>query len=135
MNPIFLNGDAGCGKSFLVNFIYQVLTKTLSYGNSSVDKTEVLLIYIYALNILVGHLGETLPLLNDKMKSSLRNRLSNLKVIIIDEISMASNYLLYYVHMRLNAIFGCITNEPFAGITVIAVGDFFLLPTVGGRPV
>ena len=31
--------------------------------------------------------------------------------------------------------FGCLDNEPFAGITVIAVGDFFQLPPVGGRPV
>lgn len=38
-----LNGDAGCGISFLKKVIYQVLTKTLPYGISSVDKTKVLL--------------------------------------------------------------------------------------------
>ena len=40
---IFLSGDAGCGLSFLTKVIYQALTKTLSYGISSVDKTKVLL--------------------------------------------------------------------------------------------
>ena len=69
------------------------------------------------------------------MKSSLRNKLSDLKVIIVYEISMVSNDLLFYVHLRLNEIFGSVNNEPFVGITVITVGDFFQLPPVGGKPV
>ena len=40
---IFLTGNAGCGKSFLMNVLYQSLTKILSYGNVSLDKTKVLL--------------------------------------------------------------------------------------------
>lgn len=69
------------------------------------------------------------------MKSSLRNRLSDLKVMIIDEISMVSSDLLFYVHLRLNEIFGLVNCEPFAGVTAIAVGDFFQLPQVAGKPV
>ena len=144
-----MTGDADCGKSLLMKVIYQALTKTLSYGNSSVHNPKVLLMaptgvaainidgttIHTALNIPVGHFGKNLPSLNDKMKSSLRSRLSDLTVIIIDEISMVSNDLLYYVHLRLNKIFGCVTNESCAGIPVIAVGDFFQLPPVGERPV
>ena len=66
------------------------------------------------------------------MKCSLRNHLSDLKVIIIDEISMASNELWFYVHLRLNEIFGSVNNDPFSDITVTVVGD---LPPVGGFPV
>ena len=51
----------------------------------------------------------------------MRNRLFELKVIIIDEISMVSNALLL---LRLVEIFDCTNNTPFAGITIIAVGDF-----------
>ena len=40
---IFLTGNAGCGKSFLMNMLYQSLTKILSYGNVSLDKPKVLL--------------------------------------------------------------------------------------------
>ena len=40
---IFLTGNAGCGKSFLMNVLYQSLTKILSYGNVSLDKPKVLL--------------------------------------------------------------------------------------------
>ena len=61
--------------------------------------------------------------------------MSDLKVIIIDEISMVSNDLLYYVHLRLNEIFGCATNEPFVGITVIAVDDSLQLAPVREKPV
>ena len=111
---IFLTGDAGCGKSFLMKVMYQSLTKFFSYGNVSLDKPKVLFmvpIGVFAinidgttihtaLNIPVDHFGKNLPSLSDKM-STLRNRLSDLKVIIIDEISMVSNNLLYYIHLRL----------------------------------
>ena len=88
-----------------------------------------------AFNIPVGHFGSNLPPLSNKMKSSLRNRLSELKIIIIDEISVVSNNLLFYVDLRLNKIFATVKDKPFAGISVITVGDFFQLPPVGGRPV
>ena len=63
------------------------------------------------------------------MKPSLRNRLSDLKVIIIDKISMVSNDLLFYIHLRFNEILGSITQEPFPGLIVIAIGDFFSIAT------
>ena len=44
----------------------------------------------------------------DKMKYSLRNHLSDLKVDVIDEIKFLSNELLFY--MRLNEIFGSLNN-------------------------
>ena len=40
---IFLTGNAGCGKSFLMKVIYQPLTKTLSYGAVVIKKPKVLL--------------------------------------------------------------------------------------------
>ena len=36
-----------------------------------------------------------------------------------------SNNMLFYVHLRLNNIFGTVNNKPFAGISVITVVDFF----------
>lgn len=58
------------------------------------------------------------------MKSSLRNRLSDTKVIIIDEISMVSNNLLCYIYIKLNEIFDLVIYEPFPGLAVIALRDF-----------
>ena len=105
----FLTGAPGCGKPFSMKVMYQSLTKILSYRNVSVDKPKVLLMVpagvaavnidggtIHtALNIPTGHFGKNLPSFSDARKNTLRNRLSDLKVIIIDEISMVSNNLLY----------------------------------------
>ena len=65
-----------------------------------------------ALGIPVGHFGTKLPTLHDNMTCSLRNHLSDLEVIVIDEISMVSNELLFYVHLLLNEIFGSVNNDP-----------------------
>ena len=139
---IFLTGKAGCWKFFLMKVLYQYLTKTLSYGNVSVDKPKILPMsptgvaavsvdgtaIHTALNIPLGSFRKNLPPLGDRMKTSLKNKLSDLKVIIVDKISMVSNDLLFYNHLRLNEMFGSVNNEPFAGITVTTVGDFFQLP-------
>ena len=77
-----------------------------------------------ALNIPIGSFGKNLPPLGDKMKSSFKNK-PDQKVIIVDEISMVSNDLLFYVHLILNEIFGSVNNESFVKITLITLGDFF----------
>ena len=68
------------------------------------------------------------------MRSSFRNRLSDINVIIIDEISMVSCDLLFHVHLWLAEILGSVNDQPFAGVSVITVGNFFQLPSVGGKP-
>ena len=82
---IFVTGDAGCGKSFLIKIMYQALIKVFSYGNVSLDKAKVLFMAptgvatiniddttIYtALNIPVGHFGKSAPSLSHKMRSTL----------------------------------------------------------------
>ena len=47
---------------------------------------------------------------------------------------MVYNDLLFHVHLRLTEIFGSVNDQPFAGVSVIAVGDFFQLPPLGGKP-
>ena len=55
--------------------------------------------------IPVGNFHKSIPKLNDKKRSTLRHKLSEERVILIDEISMFSNYLLLHIHQRLNEIF------------------------------
>ena len=85
-----------------------------------------------ALGINVG--GKLYPL-NDRQRGILRNKLAEVKFIIIDEISMVSNVLLYQVHQRLNEIYGCSAELPFAGLPVLACGDLYQLPPVKGAPI
>ena len=86
------------------------------------------------LNVPVGFSGKHLPPLNDKMRSMLRNRLLEVKVIT-DKVSMVSNDLLLHIQLWLTEIFASEGNFPFAVITVIAVGDILQLPPVIARPV
>ena len=115
---IFLTGNAGCGKSFLREVLYQSLFKTFSFRNSELEKTRVVLLVptvvapinivgttIHTgLNVPVGCFGKHLPPLSDKMRSMLRYRLFEVKIIIIDEVSIVSNDLLLHIHLRLTEI-------------------------------
>ena len=87
-----------------------------------------------ALHIPVGNFKKHLPALNGKLRSSLRYKFSKVKAIIIDEISMVSNDLLFHNHLRLLEIFGCLNNTPFACLSII-VRDFLQLAPVRAKTV
>lgn len=71
--------------------------------------------------------------LSGEQLSSMRAKLGNLSLLIIDEISMVGADHLYTVHRRLSEIIT--SDEPFGGISVLAVGDLSQLPPVAQRPV
>ena len=48
----------------------------------------------------------------------------------MDEISMISNIRLYQIHCRACEIFSVSIDIPFAGLTVILLGDLHQLPPV-----
>ena len=72
---------------------------------------------------------DDLPL-SDKSLAMFRQNLSELKLIIIDEMSMMGSDMLYRIHLRLKQIFQ--TDELFGGKTIILVGDLLQLPPVKG---
>ena len=141
---IFLTGKAGCGKSHLIKTIYHSVTKTLSYRGNEPDKPRVMLLaptgiaainiggntIHSALHIPINIYGKTVPKLSDKVRSSLRNKLSELRLLIIDEVSMVGNKLLTYIDQRLVEILGCSPELAFGGISIIFSGDFHQLPPI-----
>ena len=147
---IFLTGSAGCGKSHLINTLYHTLTKALAYHARNSNDIKVLTLAptgVAAVNVdgntIHSALGipvncnysKNVPKLSDKKRSMLRNKLSELCVIIIDEISMVSNKLLLFIHQRLVEIFGCNYDLPFAGVSIIVCGDFYQLPPIQQKPI
>ena len=56
---------------------------------------------------------------NDKMKANLRNKLSEVKMILIEEISMLLRDLFYKIHDRFTKILLCCNLETFAGISIV----------------
>ena len=76
------------------------------------------------------------PALLGKPLAEAQTQLANLKLIIIDEVSMVSSQMLHNINKKLSEIFN--TNEltePFANISIVLVGDLLQLPPVQGSVV
>ncbi|KAG2203380.1 hypothetical protein INT47_010078 [Mucor saturninus] len=58
--------------------------------------------------------------------------LKDLKVLIIDKISMVGDVIFSWIDKRLRDIFG--SSLPFGGISVIVLGDFYQLSPVASSP-
>ena len=142
----FLSGGAGVGKSRLIKVIYQSLIRyfgKLPGGNP--DDLVVLLCaptgkaafniggmtLHSALGLPVNQYSGPLPSLGSDTGNTLATKLHNLKLIIIDEISMVGAKMLNTISTRLCQIFK--SKEPFGGISILAVGDLNQLPPVADR--
>ena len=79
--------------------------------------------------------GDNVPPLSDHKKTQLRMLLSELKMVIIDEISMVANTTLLHIHQRLKEIFATPNSQLFAGISMIAVDDLYQLPPIRRKPI
>lgn len=144
----FLNGGAGVGKSLGIRAIVQsVLRFFNSQPGNDPSKLPVIVMAFTgraAFNVLgmtIHHTLRMAPLQkhvgNSLMKdldastlNTLRSKLSQLKLIIIDEISMVSVQMLYQIDQRLRQIFAVDTD--FGGIPILVVGHFRQLPPIGG---
>ena len=66
-------------------------------------------------------------------KGALRNRLSEVKFLITDELSMVLSDLWTDIDERLGEIFAMIPKKAFAGLSVMTVLDVLQLPPVRGK--
>ncbi|XP_062577465.1 uncharacterized protein LOC134239308 [Saccostrea cucullata] len=143
---IFVTGGAGTGKSHLIKTIQYEASRVFEKTLLTPSDLSVLLTAFTgtaAFNIggnTIHHvfsLTKALPIpyepLKEQTLSAMRVKLASLQILVIDEVSMVFKRLLYYIHERLVQIKKC--KEPFGGISIIAVGDFFQLPPVKQRKV
>jgi hypothetical protein len=143
---LFLTGGAGVGKSVLLLAVAQMLMRhfrvKLNIGVQDTDKPTVL-IMSYTCNAAFNVSGNTVHSVfrinvNDSqyrdvsanVLCTMKAKYGNVRVVIIDEISMLSAEMLYIIHMRLCQIFG--NDDWFARLHVIVVGDYFQLKPVAG---
>ena len=69
-----------------------------------------------------------------KCNAELRNKYSEVKLVIMDEISMVSSKLFYQVHKSISEIFCPGQDFAFGGKSVIVCGDLHQLPPVRAKP-
>ena len=138
-----MSGGAGVGKSVVIRALYQSLYRMLNLrdGESPDDIRVLLCAYMgtAAFNIggntICSAFHKKMYQTNQMMSSDELNTFSikyrNLKVVIIDEISMVGKRTLDFIDTRLQQLTG--VRAPFGGWSVIAVGNFYQLKPVGDR--
>ncbi|XP_078790066.1 uncharacterized protein LOC105353590 isoform X2 [Oryzias latipes] len=144
---MFVTGGAGTGKSHLIRAIQYEATRLLSPLCLQPDAVSVLLtaptgIAAYSLKAATIHttfgIGTEFRLpyspLGEEKLNSMRVKYHDLQILIIDEISMVDHRLLIYIHGRLRQIKQTGDFSPFGKVSIIAVGDFYQLPPVRGKP-
>ena len=149
--PFYLHvtGGAGTGKSHLIKCIYHEASKILRNPENP-EEVKVLLTGptgTSAFNIggFTVHSALKIPrsakktyesLGNDSL-NTLQTQLAGLEILIIDEISMVDRKVLAYIHGRMKQIKRIRTTDRdsyFGGVCILAVGDFYQLPPVKGKP-
>ncbi|XP_063049297.1 uncharacterized protein LOC134443443 [Engraulis encrasicolus] len=143
---LFLTGGAGVGKSHLIKAIHYESTRLLQ-DDEHPDELPVILTAptgVAAYNIRASTIHNTFSInanatlpyqpLGDEKVNCLRNKMRNLQILIIDEISMVDHKLLSYISGRLRQIKQTKDYSLFGKISVICVGDFYQLKPVKGTP-
>jgi hypothetical protein len=133
---IFLTGPAGTGKSYCLNALFDFLDiKEIFYGKTATTGVAAINISGTTIHAWSGMgLGDAEGMqLLDKVEKNrkAKYRIKNAKVLVIDEISMATANLLEKLDICCQYIRN--NGKPFGGIQVIFTGDFLQLPPVFGK--
>ena len=140
---VFLSGPGGVGKSYVISLIHRDTVKLLQLsGEVEPEDVTVLLTAptgVAAFNIqgmrvhsalLLGTSKFTTQSLTQDKLNTLRTKLSNLHLLIIDEISMVGSNMLFQIHNRLQQLKGKGGDATFGNISILAVGDLYQLRPV-----
>lgn len=136
---VYLTGPAGSGKTHVLNlYIDYLKSNDVSVGITA--STGIAATHMGGMTI---HSWTGMGIKNELdssdikdilKKSHIKRRMEQVKVLIIDEVSMLHHFRLDLVDAILRAAKK--KDEPFGGIQVVLCGDFFQLPPVSrmGEP-
>ncbi len=134
-DSIFITGPPGVGKSYLLNEIVIYFKQmNIKYGITASTGCAAILINGQTLHsyLGIGLAKKSVDVLynNACRNRQLYNKLRNLEVLIIDEISMIDINLFEKISEYLSKINN--NKLPFGNIRLILIGDFCQLPPING---
>lgn len=127
---VFLTGFAGTGKSYILNKLKEKFKKQLTITST----TGIAAVNVKGQTIHswagVGLCRNPIPRVVEKIRTrkSQLNLILNCKILAVDEISMLNIEAFEYINEVLKQLRE--SSEPFGGIQVLFIGDFFQLPPV-----
>jgi len=134
---IFLTGMAGSGKSTIIKYLINYCEMhDINHAIVAPTGCAAILVGGYTIHSFFGihgdlstdNISRCIGKLKKRQKKKY-NTIKNLEFLIIDEISMVSNVLFETISNICKIITGNI-DEPFGGIQLCLVGDFYQLPPV-----
>ncbi len=133
---VFLTGQPGSGKSYLTNqYIDWMLDNSKDFAVTASTGIAAINVSGKTLHSFMG-VRDDKPLTADDVQdifdsSNTLSRYRYTEVLVIDEISMVSAQL--FDNLDTLAKTARQSTEPFGGMRIIAVGDFYQLPPVKGE--
>jgi ATP-dependent exoDNAse (exonuclease V) alpha subunit len=140
---LFVTGAGGVGKSETV----QAIVRTLRQAGKTVAvcaSTGVAAINVRGTTVhsflktgIMGSIAELSNIVGPKMIDDAKDRIGDVDVIVVDEVSMLTGDYLDMMHWWLNLVsdMPLTRYSPFGGYQVVFVGDFLQLPPVITGPV
>ena len=139
---MIIHGGAGTGKSTLINNISLWVQKLMITAGDDTDCPYLLRLAptgMAASNIqgqtlhsgLKFKFGNKFESLSDKTRDNLRDQYKNVKVIIIDEMSMIRSDQLFHLHLCLQEIMN--NDLVFGGLSLLLLGDLMQLKPCRGN--
>ena len=139
---LMVHGGAGSGKSTVIKVMCQYIHQILRKDGDDPDCPYVLLsaftggaasnIDGQTLHTLFSfNFGAGFQSLSDKNRDMKRTLYRNLKVLVIDEISLVDADMLYKIDLRLREI--TLKDMPFGNLAIFTLGDMMQIKPVKGR--
>ena len=141
---LFVSGVGGTGKSFLIEAVKALVNSLWTSegllcavvaptGLAAFNVGGITIHRLFQLPVEHATKATTYWPLPKTSQKVMRATLSDVKLFIVDEVSMVSSLNLAFVHMRLEELFG--SSEWFGSRNMLFVGDLLQLPPVHGNPV